>query len=54
MNIKTYNYYTDIVTTKRLAMMEVNRGIHDQNHIIEEPYEAKASRTGLKTSRLGD
>ena len=29
-------------------------GIHDQNHIIEEPYEAKVSRTVLKTSRLGD
>ncbi|MDH6057218.1 HNH endonuclease, partial [Umezakia ovalisporum] len=30
------------------------RGIHDKNHVIEEPYEAKVSRTVLKTSPLGD
>ena len=29
-------------------------GIHDKNHIIEEPYEVKVSRTVLQTSRLGD
>ncbi|MBI1242441.1 MAG: hypothetical protein GC195_13170 [Nostoc sp. RI_552] len=29
-------------------------GIHDKNHIIEEPYEAKVSPTVLKTIRLGD
>ena len=29
-------------------------GIHEKNHIIEEPYEVKVSRTVLKTSRLGD
>jgi RNA-directed DNA polymerase len=29
-------------------------GIHDKNHITEEPYEAKVSRTVLKTSRSGD
>jgi hypothetical protein len=52
MNIITYNYFTDIATTRKLPRMVA--GMHDKHQTIEEPCEVKTSRTVLKTSRTGD
>ena len=45
---------TSRLQNPKTNLLSLSRGIHDNNHIIEEPYEMKVSRTVLETSLLGD
>ena len=56
MNIKIFNYYTDIATILKQPKRIVQRldGMHDKHQVTEEPCKSKGLRTVLKPSQGGD
>ncbi|MDJ0717893.1 MAG: group II intron reverse transcriptase/maturase [Prochloraceae cyanobacterium] len=54
---KSIKWFNDLFSQEKWKWINdtpVLTSIHDKNHVSEEPYEVKVSRTVLKTSRRGD